>query len=143
MPRRPCQVIVDCLAGRQQPVRLRLTYQAAQDPRYTMAALIATEGFIARDAERVAAAVRAVVKVQRALKKDPGRATEVGRRRFPPDAGEIIATLVERDLPFYDPMISEGAVATMNRFAQAIGLLAGPVPYEHVVATRFRDLWRL
>ena len=29
----------------------------------------------------------------------------------------------------------------MNRFAQAIGLLEGPVPYDRVVATRFRDLW--
>ncbi len=115
----------------------------AEAKHFTMAALIATEALIARDPEGVAAAVRAVVKVQRALKKEPGRATEVGRRRFPPDAAEIIAPLVERDLPFYDPVISEAAVATMNRFAQAIGLLAGPVPYEHVVATRFRDLWRL
>ena len=29
----------------------------------------------------------------------------------------------------------------MNRFAQAIGMLDGPVPYENVVATRFRPLW--
>ena len=113
----------------------------AEAKHYTMAALIATEALIARDPEGVAAAVRAVVKVQRALKKDPGRATEVGRRRFPPDAAEIIASLVERDLPFYDPVISEGAVATMNTFAQAIGLLSAPVPYDQVVATRLRGLW--
>jgi ABC-type nitrate/sulfonate/bicarbonate transport system substrate-binding protein len=109
---------------------------------YTMAALIATQALIARDPEAVAAAVRAVVKVQRALKRDPGRAAEVGRRRFPADAAEIIPTLVGRDLPFYDPVISEEAVAAMNRFAQAIGLLGGPVPYDQVVATRFRHLWR-
>jgi hypothetical protein len=29
----------------------------------------------------------------------------------------------------------------MNKFAQAIGLLAGPVAYDQVVATRFCDLW--
>jgi hypothetical protein len=29
----------------------------------------------------------------------------------------------------------------MNSFAQAIGLLAAPVAYDEVVATRFRDLW--
>jgi len=29
----------------------------------------------------------------------------------------------------------------MNGFAQAIGLLATPVAYDEVVATRFRDLW--
>ncbi len=108
---------------------------------YTMAALIAGEALIARDPGGVAAAVRAVVKVQRALKENPGRAVEVGRRRFPADAAEIIASLVEGDLPFYDPVISEEAVATMNRFAQAIGLLSQPVPYEQVVATRFRELW--
>ena len=66
----------------------------------------------------------------------------MGKRRFPPDAAELIATLVERDLPFYDPAISEEAVVGLNRFAQSVGLLTGPVPYEQVVAVRFRDLWR-
>ena len=46
-----------------------------------------------------------------------------------------------RDLPFYDPVISEDAVAVMNRFAQDIGLLPGPVAYAQVVATRYRPLW--
>ena len=108
---------------------------------YTLAALIVTEASIAKEPEAVGAAVRAVVKVQAALKREPGRAAEVGRRRFPPDAAGIIATLVERDLPFYDPAISEEAVAAMNRFARATGHLSAPVPYEQVVATQFRDLW--
>ena len=90
---------------------------------------------------RVAAAVRAIVRTQRMLRKEPARATEVGRRRFPPAAAEIIAAIVERDLPFYDPVIAEAAVTTMNGFAQAIGLLPTPVGYDEVVATRFRDLW--
>jgi hypothetical protein len=34
-------------------------------------------------------------------------------------------------------------VAGLNRFAQSIGHLTGPVPYEQVVAVRFRDLWRI
>jgi ABC-type nitrate/sulfonate/bicarbonate transport system substrate-binding protein len=108
---------------------------------YTLATLSTTEAFIARQPERVGAVVRAIVKAQALLKADPARATEVGRRRFPPAAAEIIATIVERDLPFYDPAISEETVAVMNRFAQAIGLLEGPVPYDQVVATRFRPLW--
>jgi len=66
----------------------------------------------------------------------------VGRRRFPPAAAEIIAALVERDLPFYDPVISEEAVAAMNRFARGLDLLDSPVAYDDVVATRFKDLWR-
>ena len=68
---------------------------------------------------------------------------EVGKRRFPPDAAELIATIIERDLPFYDAAISEEAVNGLNRFAQSVGLLAEPVSYEQVVAVQFRDLWRL
>jgi len=48
---------------------------------------------------------------------------------------------VERDLPFYDPAISDQAVAAMNGFARSLGLLAAPVAYDDVVATRFRSLW--
>jgi ABC-type nitrate/sulfonate/bicarbonate transport system substrate-binding protein len=108
---------------------------------YTLAALSTTEALIARQPERVAAAVRAIVRAQDILRKDPGRATEIGRRRFPPAASEIIAAVVERDLPFYDPAIGEPAVSVMNGFARSLGLLTAPVSYEDTVATRFRDLW--
>ena len=108
---------------------------------YTFAALSTTDALIAREPERVAAAVRAIVRAQGILRKDPARATEVGRRRFPPPAAEIIAAVVERDLPFYDPAISDEAVAAMNGFARSLGLLAAPVAYDDVVATRFRSLW--
>jgi hypothetical protein len=67
----------------------------------------------------------------------------VGKRRFPPDAAELIATIIERDLPFYDAAISEETVKGLNRFAQSVGLLAEPMSYEQVVAARFRDLWWL
>jgi ABC-type nitrate/sulfonate/bicarbonate transport system substrate-binding protein len=108
---------------------------------FTFAALITTEALIDRQPEQVAAAVRGIVNAQRTLRDDPGRATEVGRRRFPPAAAEMIATLVERDLPFYDPVIHADAVATMNEFARALGLLEAPARYEDVVAVRFRPLW--
>jgi hypothetical protein len=49
--------------------------------------------------------------------------------------------VVKQDLPFYDPVIDEPAVAALNRFALGLGLLTAPVPYEQVVATRFRLLW--
>ena len=108
---------------------------------YTFPALIATEEKIEQDPEAISAAVRALVKAQKALREDPTRATEVGRRLFPPDEAELIALLIERDLPYYDPTISEEVVTDMNQFAQDIGLLAGPVPYDSVVATRFSHLW--
>ncbi len=108
---------------------------------YTFAALATTDALIARAPERAAAAVRAIVRAQRRLREAPARAAEVGRRRFPPEAAAIIIDVVARDVPFYDPVVSEAAVASMNRFAQAIGLLAAPVAYGDVVATRFADLW--
>ena len=108
---------------------------------YTFPALIATEEKIEQDPEAISAAVRALVKAQKALREDPTRATEVGRRLFPPDEAELIALLIERDLPYYDTTISEEVVTDMNRFAQDIGLLAGPVAYDSVVATRFSHLW--
>ena len=49
--------------------------------------------------------------------------------------------VVARDLPYYDPALSETAITGLNRFALATGLLQRSVPYEDVVATRFRHLW--
>jgi ABC-type nitrate/sulfonate/bicarbonate transport system substrate-binding protein len=86
--------------------------------------------------------VRAVVKAQKALKADPSLATQVGRRLFPPAEAEIIAELIKRDAPFYDPSISEEAVVRLNQFAQDVGLLTGPIPYERVVSTQFAHLWQ-
>jgi ABC-type nitrate/sulfonate/bicarbonate transport system substrate-binding protein len=108
----------------------------------TFSTLVMTEALIASDPERVAAVVQAIVRTQQALRHDPTRATEVGQHRFPPDAAALIATLVERDLPFYNPVISESAVAAMQQFAQALGLLPAPLPYEHVVAVAYRPLWQ-
>jgi ABC-type nitrate/sulfonate/bicarbonate transport system substrate-binding protein len=108
---------------------------------YTFAALATTDALIAREPDRVAGAVRAIVRAQHTLRSDPARATDVGRLRFPPASAEIIAAIVARDLPFYDPVVSEPAVTAMHRFAQAIGMLAAPVAYNDVVATRFRSLW--
>jgi NitT/TauT family transport system substrate-binding protein len=133
-------------AVRQGVGKILLDVRRGDDPakvrHFTFAALATTEALIARDPERAAAAVRAIVKTQRALRAEPARAAEVGRRRFPPEAAELIAPIVDRDLPFYDPVISEEAIAGLNRFTQSVGLLPGPVPYDQVVAVRFRDLWR-
>lgn len=109
---------------------------------YTFSALVATDQRIEQQPESAAAAIRALMKAHRALKEDPSRATAVGKKRFPPSEAELIAELVRRDLPYYDTTISKAKVAAMNRFAQDIGLLSDPVPYERVVATEFSHLWR-
>jgi NitT/TauT family transport system substrate-binding protein len=78
-------------------------------------------------------AIKAVMSAQDALRKNPERATEIGRRLFPPTEAGLIAGLIRRDVPFYDLAISPQSVEAMNRFAQDIGLLSGPVAYEKVV----------
>jgi ABC-type nitrate/sulfonate/bicarbonate transport system substrate-binding protein len=108
---------------------------------YTFSALVATDNRIAKDPDSVRAAIRAVMKAHRILKADVSRATEVGKKRFPSSEAELIAELIRRDLPYYDPTISEETVAHMNRFAQDIGLLSTPVSYDQVVATEFSHLW--
>src|SRR5262245_22976735 len=108
---------------------------------YTFSALVTTEKRIEEDSQSVRAAIRALMKAHKALKTDANRATEVGKKRFPPSEAELIAELVRRDLPFYDPNIPEEKVVSMNRFAQDIGLLSAPVPYDQVVAIEFSHLW--
>ena len=108
---------------------------------YTFSALVATEKKIAEAPDAARAAIRALMKAHRALKADANSATAVGKKRFPPSEAALIAELVRRDLPYYDPNIPEDKVASMNRFAQDIGLLAAPAPYDRVVATQFSHLW--
>jgi len=108
---------------------------------YTMASIAASERMIAGEPERVAAAVRAIVATQQALRRDPGLAAEVGRKVFPQQEAGLIAELIRRDGPYYDATISEGFVADMNAFCRRIGILRGAPSYEDVVATQFAPLW--
>ncbi len=109
---------------------------------YTMASIATTDALIERSPAMAAGAIRAIVKTQAALKADVARATSVGRKLFPPAEAELIAELIRRDLPYYDPSISRDFVAGMNAFARSAGILTGDPSYEAVVATRFSALWR-
>ena len=108
---------------------------------YTFPALVTTENRIAKEPDSARAAIRAIMKAHKALRENVDRATEVGKKRFPAAEAELIAELIRRDLPYYDPTITEQTVAAMNRFAQDVGLLSAPVPYDQVVATQFSHLW--
>jgi ABC-type nitrate/sulfonate/bicarbonate transport system substrate-binding protein len=109
---------------------------------FTFAGMASTDSFISHEPEAMAAAVRAIVRAQKALRAEPSLARQVGERKFPPAAAALIAAVVARDVEFYDPSISVESIARMNRFAQSVGHLASPVPYERVVAVRYRDLWK-
>lgn len=108
---------------------------------FTFPALVTSDRLIERDPKLVAAAVRAIVKTQKALQEDPERATPVGETLFPPAEARLISELVRRDAPYYSATVSEDVVTNMNRFARDLGLLSKDVPYQHVVATQFAHVW--
>jgi ABC-type nitrate/sulfonate/bicarbonate transport system substrate-binding protein len=109
---------------------------------YTMASIATTDRLIAEKPDVAAGAVRAIVNTHKALKADHRRATEVGRKLFPPSEAELIAELIRRDLPFYDAAISKTFVSDMNEFCRDAGILKGHPAYENVVATQFSPLWK-
>jgi NitT/TauT family transport system substrate-binding protein len=109
---------------------------------YTAATIAASDALIARAPEEAAAAVRAIVKTQAALKADVTRATEVGKKLFPPSEAALITDLIRRDLPYYEATLSPAFIAGMTEFARGQNILDGEVAYEQVVATQFAPLWR-
>jgi NitT/TauT family transport system substrate-binding protein len=110
-------------------------------PDYTMASIVASDHLIKSQPEVAAAAVRAVVKAQQALKADVTLAGRIGRQVFPQAEADVITDIVRRDLPYYDATITPEAVTRMIGFSQAAGILKRTPAYDEVVATQFRPLW--
>jgi NitT/TauT family transport system substrate-binding protein len=106
----------------------------------TFSAIATTDALVKQSPGVAAAAVRAVAATQVALAEHPERATEVGRRLFSPEEAALIAELIRRDVPYYDPAITSATVERMNRFARSMGILKGDVPFENIVATHFSAL---
>ena len=102
----------------------------SEEARATFPALVCTEKTMVGRNPRSRAAVKAVKAAQDALKKNPERASEVGKRLFPPTEAGMIAELIRRDAPLTRHHLRRESVAAMNRFAQDIGLLSRPAPYE-------------
>ena len=65
---------------------------------YTMASIATTDKLIKDKPDVARAAVRALVKTQKALKQDPSLATGIGRKLFPPSEAELIAELIRREI---------------------------------------------
>jgi ABC-type nitrate/sulfonate/bicarbonate transport system substrate-binding protein len=100
---------------------------------YTFGCLATTAALCADSPETAAAARRALVAAQNALKADVSRATEVGRKRFPEREAGLIAGIVARDLPYYDATITPAQLAAVNRFAEAMSLVDGEPSYTDIV----------
>src|SRR5215469_6780447 len=109
---------------------------------WTFPALVATERLVKEQPDVAAAAVRAIVKAQRALRANPQLAVKAAERVFPAEETSLIAFETSRDAPFYEATITEDMVAHAGRFAREIGVLDGEVKYDEVVATQFAPLWQ-
>lgn len=101
---------------------------------YTMPAIATTDGLITQAPDVAAKVIRAISKTQVALKNDVTLAAVVGAKLFPAHEAALIAGVVERDLPYYEPTLSEASIAAMNRFSRDIGLLRGDPAYKDIVA---------
>ena len=108
---------------------------------YTTACVAANASLVERSPDTAAAAIRALVATQKALRQDPALAGEVGRALFPAEEAAVIGDIVARDLPFYRAAISEQSFSAMSQFARDVGILKGHPAYDDVVATDFRHLW--
>jgi NitT/TauT family transport system substrate-binding protein len=108
---------------------------------YTFAAVMSTVEQERERPDELAAVVAGLVDAQQQLKTDPGTATQIARRLFPPMESELISTLIARDAPFYDPAIRAEAVTGLVAFARRRGLTSGSVDSDGLVSAGFRDLW--
>lgn len=109
---------------------------------FTFAALMTTGRTARERPDETARVVRGVVRAQRELRRDPTLATRVGKALFPEMEAGLIATLIERDGPFYEPEITPDAVTGLVHFARATGLTTRALSYADIVADGVRDLWR-
>lgn len=109
---------------------------------FTMASVAATDTLIHERPEAAAAAVRAIIAAQAALRANPQVAETIGRKIFPANEASLITDLIRRDLPYYDATITSGFVDGMNAFCRRLGLLDGTPSYKDVVAAQFSPLWR-
>lgn len=108
---------------------------------YTFAALVATDTTLLNRPDVASGAVRGLVRAQGALANDSKRSTPIGHKLFPPREAELIAALIARDAPYYDPAISPDAVTALNTFTRSVGLSTGDAHYADVVALEMRPLW--
>jgi hypothetical protein len=82
-----------------------------------------------------------VVAAQHALKTNIDLAGQIGRKVFPPVEASLIRNVIARDLPFYQPQISDDAVNGLIGFSRNVGLLSGAPSIDDVVAKEFRRYW--
>jgi NitT/TauT family transport system substrate-binding protein len=105
---------------------------------YTFPVLATTERLVQRDSALARAVLDAVTDAQHILVENPSSATAAAAKVFPPREASLIARLIERDSPYYDPTISHRDFQAVNAFARDLGLLgASAATYDQVVVAQF------
>lgn len=134
------------LAEKEGIAKLHLDLRRGDGPpgarHYNFPALAVTDAFLEKEPAVAAAAVRAIVATQAALKADPALAKKVGDELFPGEEADLMPALVARDAPYYDAAITAEAIDGLNRFAIVSGLLKQPLAYEDIAAARFQKTWQ-
>src|SRR5204862_184908 len=97
--------------------------------------LAVTDDFLARRSGDAARMVSAMDATHAALKQDVALACQIGAKVFPEREASLIASLVQRDLPFYSTAISKAFVAGMNDFARKRVMRGTLVPSAKVART--------
>jgi len=108
---------------------------------YTFPALMATAGAWEERRDEIEAVVAGVVEAQGRLRAEPSLATEVAEKRFPPLERDLIATLIERDAPFYQAAIADSTVTDLVAFARNRGLTTRELGAADLVAPGAPGLW--
>ncbi|GHH82919.1 hypothetical protein GCM10018793_43700 [Streptomyces sulfonofaciens] len=109
---------------------------------FTFPALMTSRRLAEERPEDAAAATRAIMRAQEALRADTGRATAVGRALFPAMEAELIAELIEHDLPYYRPELDTEVLEGLAEFARRSGLSTGAVDLAAVVPEAARTAWQ-
>jgi ABC-type nitrate/sulfonate/bicarbonate transport system substrate-binding protein len=108
---------------------------------FTFASLWSTDRLVTESPEQADGAVRAIIRAHEALRENPDLARVVGERVFPPMEAGLIAPLVERDLPYYDPAVSDETFAGLIDFAGKAQLLTSRPSADDLIPARSRALW--
>jgi len=109
---------------------------------YTFPVLATTDRLLQEDSDLARSVAGAVADSQRILVEDPSTATAAAAKVFPPREASLIAGLIERDSPYYDPTITPSDFQAVNAFAKDLGVLTGSAnPYEHVVVSQITSDW--
>ena len=99
---------------------------------YTFPALVATEQTLKDEPQLARAGLQALLKAQAALRDDVTRATAIAKNIFPPYETDLIAKVVKRDLPYFNPAISNSMVEDLLSFEKDMDLISQRPSYEDV-----------